>query len=199
MTAPAPCWACHRTAQLGTPAEAAAVEPHLCPRCDHAYALSLTGGDAATHPFRGEDSPTWTAPSPEPSPAADVAELAEVPVAWLPWESGYEPELPTLEELLALATTLALARWGVTARLLTDDGLAWQVVCVDPVTGASLADHPAETRRDMHAAAQGFVDMLHELNLRDAGAPSLADAFPPLRLAPPVRCEPAVVAAQEVA
>lgn len=178
---------------FGTPAAADAIDAFNCPRCDHYYMHALAGGSSS---FRGVDSPIFAAPSPapaplpEPSPLPDdgrfdtrapiaSAELTEVPVVWLPCEAGYEPELPTLDALLALATTLALARWGVTARLLTDDALAWRVACVDPETNATLDDHPSETRGAPEEAAQAFVDMLHELNLRDAGAPSIARAYPP--------------------
>ncbi len=179
---------------FGTPAAATAIDADNCPRCDHGYMLSFGGADPVTHPFRGVDTPVWAAaptapaPSPEPSPlpADDDARFdVDVDVS-LPWERGFEPEAPTLAELLVLATTLALARWGVTARLVTDDATTWQVVCVDPETGLTLDDHPSETRGDAHLAAQGFCDMLHELNLRDAGAPPRAPGL--------VRCEPAAEA-----
>ena len=193
--APHQCWCCSRTATFGTPAAADAVHPHLCPRCDHDYMHALAGGSS---PFRGVDTPEWVAPSPAPAPLPEPspvpgdapfdaarapissAELTEVPVVWLPCEAGYEPEAPTsLDALLALATFLTMARWGVTARVGTDDGRTWQCVCRDPSTGATLDDHPSATGRTPEEAAQGLVDHVNELNLRDAGAPSIARAYPP--------------------
>ena len=72
---PCRCWSCERTAQVGTPAESTAIEPRLCPRCDHYYGNSLTG---AVDSFRGVDSEVYVAPDALPAvvefeaPAADV-------------------------------------------------------------------------------------------------------------------------------
>ena len=183
---------------FGTPAAADAVDAFNCPRCDHFYMHALAGGTSC---FRGVDSPVFAPPSPAPAPLPEPspvpgdapfdaarapiasAELTEVPVVWLPCEANYEPEAPTsLDALLVLATALTLARWGVTAHVGTNDGRAWQCVCVDPETNQALDDHPSETRRTPEEAVQGLIDLVHELNLRDAGAPSIARALP--RLAP---------------
>jgi len=203
--APHQCWACHRTAQLGTPAEATAVEPHLCPRCDHSYAVSLAGGPAD---FRGVDSPAFEereapapspafeereapAPSPDPErlPLPDDARFdVEVVDVALPWELGYEPDPAALGlgVLLALAAHLALALYGARARVMTEDGASWQAYLADAESGALLTGHPSPVATSPERAAARLVEYLEDRRAHATGeVMSLAEAFPPL--APPRR------------
>lgn len=176
--APHQCWCCSRTATLGTPAAADAIDPHLCPRCDHSYMHALAGGTSA---FRGVDSPEWVAPAPTPAAPAPVPAPAPAPSA------PRRPAAPTpaplpLPQLLATCTALALARFGAWAKLGTLDAFTWQVVCVDPCDpGSVLVDHPSAVGETPERAALAFCDALHELNLADAVAAGPG----------PARCEPA--------
>lgn len=62
---PRRCQCCERTAMLGTPAAADAIDPRNCPRCDHSYAVALAGGN----PYfdRANDSELYVAPSALPA------------------------------------------------------------------------------------------------------------------------------------
>lgn len=114
--------------------------------------------------------------------------------------------LPPLDVLIATASLLTLARYGVPAKLTTHDALTWACVCADPETGVTLADLPVGTGGSPWRAVERLLEVLHEMNLRDALGPEEEgdprfDVEPELPDAPGlVRCEPAAdAAATEVA
>lgn len=61
---PRRCQCCGRTAMLGTPEAADAIDARNCPRCDHYEGNALTG---SVYEFRGVDSELYVAPSALPA------------------------------------------------------------------------------------------------------------------------------------
>ncbi len=122
------CQCCERTAMLGTPAAADAIDAHNCPRCDHSYMHAIAGGTSA---FRGVDSPVFVAPA-EPAVILPPAPLHPAPRPrpphavtglWPPAPRDPRPEV-TPRQIDEDDDEDSLASWQRTARGVHGEPLA---------------------------------------------------------------------------